>query len=244
MNKIAACLCVMFPALLLASGDPGLLEAANPNREAPVWVPAATLRDNVARKSSLFEPHELRILALHEERSRAREEAATRCDETNSLVVFDAVPDRRSSVFREMVASAEDVYVVRVIGASDGFYDGLPASLLHVRVLETWRFSGKFNPNRPTYIVYPDASFAIGELSYCRKDHRYPARPESGSRLIIFRYDSLTDRQRQIIQPHPWELFPVTSSGELAIPTTMTADPSLASVETIEDLRSIVEKSR
>ncbi len=98
---------------------------------------------------------------------------------------FNGPPDE---TLEDQIENAEAALLGDVIAVTPGFYQGIPYTLLSIRLD---RYGGKSHkePGSPVaHIAYPVAEFTIGDITFYKGDPSFPATPEVGDRLLFFSY--------------------------------------------------------
>jgi hypothetical protein len=103
-------------------------------------------------------------------------------------------------------------WIGRIEGISQGFFDGLPSSLLRVKVTEAFR-SSKEVAKEEVLIPYPFARFKVGVSTFCGGSATL-YQPAIGDQVLVFIYDPPLDAARTLVYPRSPELFFQTAGGD------------------------------
>ena len=142
----------------------------------------------------------------------------------------------------ELGRNALTILEGRVGAIEVGFYAQQPGAVLEVQVDEIVRGNPAFTAGQTIYLHYPQARFSVGDLEVCKEDGRFPPRPESGDRVLVFALRRPLDSDRELINPTPNGVFYEKVGGALVVPPGLQDSASLQDVETIEDLRQVLSR--
>ncbi len=101
---------------------------------------------------------------------------------------YDYYYNPPNRTLEDQIEHAKATLLGEVIAVTPGFYEGIPHSLLSVRLD---RYEGKSNraPGyRVAHVAYPVAKFSIGDITFYKGDPRFPTTPDVGDRLLFFSY--------------------------------------------------------
>jgi len=178
-------LLLTFPTgLALACGDvPGVIYMKAGPRTEPLWISAeaATSKKGDVRWElfSSFDQDNLRRFLADSERLRKEAKSSqghqaggkSGADLECPLTLvseegrIDPKPNRS---FSDLTEQALAIYSGRIEGISQGFFSGIPSSLLQVKVTEAFRPSDRV-ASEEVLIQYPFAHFRIGSFDFLRR---------------------------------------------------------------------------
>jgi len=148
---------------------------------------------------------------------------------------MDPKPNRSLS---DLAEQALAIYSGRIEGISQGFFSGLPSSLLRVKVTKAFRSSALVASDE-VLIPYPFAHFKIGPSTFCGGFHGM-FEPAVGDRVLVFIYDPPVDAAQTLVYPRSPELFFQTSAGRLIVPRELKTDRDLAAAGSLDDLEKLL----
>lgn len=231
--------------------SPGVIYMKAGPRATPVWISAeeAASPETGSLRWQLFADYEENNLRrFMAENERFKEEQKSRgvqgsdldCPLSLSTANEERMDPKPNRSFSQLAAQALAIYSGRIEGISQGFFDGLPSSLLKVRVTEAFRSSEKVARDR-VLIPYPFARFKVGALTFCGGSAgTYP--PAAGDQVLVFIYDPPLDASRTLIYPRSPELFVQTSAGRLIVPMPLKTDRDIAAAGSLEGLKKLLRQ--
>jgi hypothetical protein len=148
---------------------------------------------------------------------------------------MDPKPNRSLS---DLAEQALAIYSGRIEGISQGFFSGLPSSLLRVKVTKAFR-SSNLVASDEILIYYPFARFKVGSSTFCGGFHGM-FEPAAGDRLLVFIYDPPVDAAQTLVYPRSPELFFQSSAGRLIVPRELKTDRDLAAAGSLDDLEKLL----
>jgi hypothetical protein len=148
---------------------------------------------------------------------------------------IDPKPNRS---FADLAKQALAIYSGRIEGISQGFFDGLPSSLLRVKVTEAFR-SSDLVAREEVLIPYPFARFKVGASTYCGGSAEM-YQPATGDQVLVFIYDPPLDAARTLVYPRSPELFFQNSAGHLVVPGPLKTDRDIAVAGSLERLEKFL----
>lgn len=242
-------------------------QAKNLARKAPAFVPAdqvAQVQDPVA--AELLEKGDKHSLdwyreGYRREAGKAGKPARVSAAEGTTLPPFSPIPLEECQVFvgpatthwpnpkphesfADLMTHAGAIFSGEIVGISQGFYFGSPASLLKVEVGKQLRSSTELTTPRHYYIVYPVAAFQIRGEPFCASSAIHTYRPEVGNRILVFDYYAPVDVDGVLISPVREALFFEDRGGSLVTPTRLRRDPALYRLDGFDALVDTVEQGR
>jgi hypothetical protein len=148
---------------------------------------------------------------------------------------MDPKPNRSLS---DLTEQALAIYSGRIEGISQGFFSGLPSSLLRVKVTKAFR-SSDLVARDEVLVYYPLARFTIGSSTFCGGFHGM-FEPAVGNRVLVFVYDPPTNAAQTLVYPRSPELFFQTSAGRLIVPRELKTDQGIAAAGSLDDLEKLL----
>jgi hypothetical protein len=246
---ITAALCAM---ILIASthltneGAPQI--ARTPHSQTPVWISAtaATDADGALRYDLLprWRIETLEQLRAIERARRANASSHLATGDSDCEFFVGEVPIENDDVpaisdFMSAVAYARAIFSGKVVTITPGFIDGLPASLLEVRVADRVKGRDVYASSASIYVAYPAARFAAGGKQYCIRPRFNSHMPQIGDDVLVFALRGPADEQRQIARVESRDLLFATGSG-LRAPHIYQND--LKAVRTLPEAIALVER--
>lgn len=125
----------------------------------------------------------------------------------------DTPMGERWGTLEELALKATVIYEGKVIGLSEGFFDGSPASLMTIRIENSLRSQKGHKAEGEVYLYYPEAKFSIGELNFWKSNPLYPPRPSLGDSVIIADDRPPADLEGFMVLPHPDGIFIESRTG-------------------------------
>lgn len=238
----------------LAGGDvPGVIYMKTGPRTDPLWVSAeAATSEKGAVRWELFSSSDqdnLRRFLASSERLR-REAKSSQGQQADGKLGADLecpltiaseegrIDPKPNRSFSDLAEQALAIYSGRIERISQGFFSGIPSSLLQVKVTKAFRSSDQVASDE-ILIPYPFAHFKIGPSTFCGGFHGI-FEPAVGDRVLIFIYDPPTNAAQTLVYPQSPELFFQTSAGRLIIPRELKTDRGLAIAGSLDDLEKLL----
>jgi len=248
-------LLLIFPTgLALAGGGvPGVIYMKTGPRVDPLWVSAKAAASETGDVrwelfSSSDQDHLRRFLA-DSERLR-REAKSSQGDQAGGKSGVDLecplrlvseegrMEPKPNRSLSDLTEQALAIYSGRIEGISQGFFSGVPSSLLQVKVVKAFR-SSDLVASEEVLIPYSFAHFRIGTSAFC--GGRYGMlEPAVGDRVLVFIYDSPVNADRTLVSPQSPELFFQTSAGHLVVPRELKTDKVLAVTRSLDELEKLL----
>jgi hypothetical protein len=182
-----------------ASGSPlpDVIYSERESDTAPIWVSTEAATDNSGEINWALLGEQARTIFLSVEQNDAFADSTIEFNPDFSglrkeCVYFgseERVADPRGTSLDEVLGNSLAIYRGRVIGRAEGFYRGIPGTLLKVAV--TTRFKAPATHGHPDEILlyYPYAHFTIGHVTVCKRDANYPPiPPDLGDEIFFFAY--------------------------------------------------------
>ena len=222
-----------------AATTPDLLTSTNPNRQTPLWVSAAKAvtadgklspvyldeyaRRNLERRRTADKPSVHRDSASAEPRQCSGERPAEIAASSRTLA--------------DLSANARMIVKGTIVQRAVGFFEDYPGTILTVRVDRQLHRDTTY-PSLTEYLLYyPDATFKVGETTYCIRPATHPARPKVGDRVLVYAYEPPADTSRRLIYGQASKhLIFETAAGELIPPVDLREELASARITTLEQL--------
>jgi hypothetical protein len=237
--------------LALAGGDvPGVIYMKAGPRVDPIWVStkAAALENGDVRWElfSASDEDNLRRFLANSERLRKETESSQDCQtggkrepelECPLLLATldeDRIEPKPNNSLSDLAEQALAIYDGRIEGISQGFFSGLPSSLLQVKVTKALR-SSDLVASDEVLIPYPFAHFKIGSSIFCGGFYGM-FEPSVGDRVLVFIYDPPTNAAQTLVYPRSPELFFETSAGHLIVPKLLKTDREISAAGSLDNL--------
>jgi hypothetical protein len=129
---------------------------------------------------------------------------------------------RPNSTVDEILAESVDVISGRIVAMREGFYRGVPASLIKVAILENHRQSGTVKQvDGSVFLVYPYATLRVAGVTYCTRPRQPLPYPVVGDRLIIFNYLPGQAIDHSIIEVPVERQLVIEHQGILTLPANL-----------------------
>jgi len=230
---------------------PGVIYMKAGPRIEPVWISAeeaAAPEKGGLRWRSFSESDQgnLRRFLAESERLQGERKSHGAQDSDLTCPIFLSTPDegridpKPNRSFSDLAGQALAIYRGRIEGISQGFFDGLPSSLLRVKVTEAFR-SSKEVAKEEVLIPYPFARFKIGASIFCGGSAAL-YQPVTGDQVLVFIYDPPLDAARNLVYPRSPELFFQTAAGRLIVPEALKTDRNIAVAGSIEGLEKLLRQ--
>jgi hypothetical protein len=236
--------------LAIAGGEaPGVIYPKAGPRTAPSWVSAeaAATPDKSGLRWQLFSDTDLGNLsrfAAENERVKKERKSQGAIESALDCPIYVSTPDperidpKPNRSFADLEKQALAIYSGQIESISRGFFDGLPASLLQVKVTEAFRTSEQV-ARETVLIPYPFARFKIGESTYCGGSTEM-YQPAIGDQVLVFIYDPPLNAARTLVFPRNPELFFQSTAGRLVVPAPLKTDRDIAIAGSLERLEKLL----
>jgi hypothetical protein len=219
--------------------------AAGPRTE-PIWVAAeAAATPTKELNWGLFTPSEAETLGgvISKQRREATAKSSSECATVFGAPVVERVNPKPNQSFKDLKTHAIGAYSGRVVNVTQGFFDGLPSSLLQVQVENRLRAANSVHQDE-LWVVYPYARFQVGDVKFCTGVASMD-RPEIGDRILVFLYNPPLDAGRKLVVPEPQEIIFQKSQGGLRLPRELEGDAELGTARTLSQIeRSLAAEFR
>lgn len=133
-----------------------------------------------------------------------------------------------------LLRGARTAVVGTVVEKTPGFLLGSPATVLTVKIDESWRLPSSVSTH--LLVAYPEARFAVGGRVICGKHQKGAAAPEPGQTLVILGQTPPMDREGQLIRASLQELIVAPDGTTLSLPPNLASDDELVGITTVDQL--------
>jgi hypothetical protein len=252
-RSVCAGLMLLEPVgLAIAGADaPSVIYMKAGPRAEPVWISAAEAavpEKGVLRWQFFSESDQGNLRRFMAESERLKREQKSRGVRESDLdcPIFLSTSDegridpKPNRSFADLAKQALAIYSGRIEGISQGFFDGLPSSLLQVKVTEAFR-SSELVAKEEVLIPYPSAQFKAGASTFCGGSAAM-YQPAAGDQVLVFIYDPPLNTARTLVYPRSPELFFQTAAGRLIVPGPLKTDRDIAVAGTLEGLEKLLRQ--
>lgn len=207
---------------------PLVADRAIGSSSVPLWVSArAAFRPNGELRAELFDAVSLRM--LNENRSK---NSGSDCREAlGSSPLEDFAP---KDSFDALVASALTIIEGQVISTDVGFLNGVPGTLISLRVNETYKSLGHLATKGNIHVFAGEATIPTHTGLICSKTFSKVPTPEIGDDVVIFasidplhtdqRILVIDERRQLVVQRLDRVYRPISTHGGDAWPTGCCSD--------------------
>lgn len=243
---------IPFGMAIAGPDAPGVIYMKAGPRTTPVWISAeeaATPAKDGLRWQLFSESDQGNLRRFIAESERLKKERKSRGARESDLdcPIFLSTPDegridpKPNHSFADLTKQALAIYSGRIEGISKGFFEGLPSSLLRVKVTEAFR-SSALVAKEEVLIPYPFARFKAGASTYCGGSAEM-YQPAIGDQVLVFLYDPPLDTARTLVYPRSPELFFQSSAGRLVVPGPLKTDRDIAVAGSLEGLEKLLHQA-
>lgn len=224
---------------------PGRLYSHLPASEHPdpIWVSAEQLLDgegvnwhvlgsSAADKWKRTEPYLNRFSGAADGVQKVSEQACSVFEVSSWPSPVHTPKDGLLALLR----GARVALVGTVVEKTPGFLLGTPATVLTVKVDESWRLSPPFSASPYFMVAYPEAQFAIGGRVVCGKHQRGASAPEPGQTLVVLGQELPLDREGRLIRASLQELVVAADGETLSLPPNLAKDDEMVGITTLSQL--------
>jgi hypothetical protein len=230
---------------------PGVIYMKAGPRALPVWVSAedAATPAKDGLQWQLFSESDqdnLRHFMSESERlkgdqkSRGTQNSDPSCPIVLASSDQDRINPKPNGSFSQLTKQALAIYSGRIESISQGFFDGLPSSLLQVKVTETFRSSEEVAKEQ-VLIPYPFARFRVGASTFCGASPE-TYQPAKGDEVLVFIYDPPLNAAGTLIYPRSPEFFIQSSAEHLIVPIPLKTDKDIAAAGSLEGLEKLLRQ--
>jgi len=233
---------------IAAQSLPDLIYMTSGPRIEPVWVSAEAARDpeTGGLRVELFSESDWdQFRRFAADIRRLQEEAEARGDRRKDCLIslasgceerMDPKPNR---ALPDLAEQAIAIYRGRIGGIAQGFFGGVPSSLLRVEITKSFRQSDQV-AKEVVWIPYPQARFQMGDLTVCGGSKGYE--PAEGDQVLVFVYDPPVDADHALVIPSGPEIFFQTAAGRLIVPDLLKKDREIGTAGSFDDLEKLLRK--
>jgi hypothetical protein len=250
--------------LLLAAGaataqpterTPEIIQSNIGSRSTPMWVEAqAAASGRGGIRPDLFSQNDVQTLREHAEANLAgrvaqgrpsalpkghRPAAGIDCTQLFGVPSVDRLEPKPNRTLADLVDRSRSILSGRVTQVEQGFFDGLPYSLLQITVNEALRAASGEPAPHVVYAAYPYARFVIDDEVYCTGMTDAFA-PSAGDRVLFFVYDDSLDSDVPLYAPKLEELAFESRSNGLILGGLLGGDDELAPVHSLLEIEKLV----
>lgn len=227
------------------------------SRSTPLWVEArAAASDRGGIRPDLFSANAVRSLREHAEANRAgrlakgrpailpksyRPEAGVDCTQLFGVPSVDRLEPKPNGTLADLVDQSRAILSGRVTQVEQGFFDGLPYSLLQISVTDVLHASSEEPAPRVVYVAYPYARFAVDDEIYCT-GMTGAFEPGPGARVLFFVYDEPLDSGVPLYAPDLEELVFESSTHELILGGHLDEDDEIAPAASLDEIETLVRR--
>ena len=253
VRKVCTALLLLGPVGLAAAGHDatGVIYMNASSRTEPVWISveeAAAPKAGDLRWQLFSNSDQANLRRFLAESERLEEEQKSRGEQGADLdcPIFLSTSDegridpKPNRSFSDLAEQALAVYSGRIESISQGFFDGLPSSLLQVKVTKAFR-SSDLVAREQVLIPYPFARFKVGASTFCGGSAAM-YQPATGDQVLVFIYDPPLNAARTLVYPRSPEIFFQTTAGRLIIPEPLKTDKDLAVAGSLGDLEKLLRE--
>jgi hypothetical protein len=253
VRKVCTALLLLGPVGLAAAGRDatGVIYMNASPRTEPVWISAeeAAAPEMGGLRWQLFSDSDQgNLRRFVAESERLKEEQTSRGMRGSDLdcPIFLSTSDegridpKPNRSFSDLAEQALAIYSGRIESISQGFFDGLPSSLLQVKVTEAFRSSDLVAMEK-VLIPYPFARFKVGSSTFCGGSAAM-YQPATGDQVLVFIYDPPLNAARTLVYPRSPEIFFQTTAGRLVVPEPLKTDKELAVAGSLGDLEKLLRQ--
>jgi hypothetical protein len=223
-----------------------------------LWISAQAAQDERGNlRPDLFSKEtrwvfERNSKALDKERLEASAEPGARpeagsfaadCPGWSDADVSERAGRKRGLTAEELVRSSIAILRGRVVGSEYGFWGEEPSLLVALSVEDTLLSSPQVTTSGGVlYFYYPYAHFSVGDLHFCKKPTRTPARPEEGDEVLLFVFYPPRDRDHRLVESDHEEVIFEAKGGALSLPSKLAQDPELLGKDDIDHVQRLVQR--
>ncbi len=137
----------------------------------------------------------------------------------------------------DLLKGARAVFEGTIIERTPGFLFGIPATLLTVKVTESFWMDMEVKPSAgQLYLAYPQASFSADGWIICGGWQEGPPAPPTGSKVVVLAQSPPNDRGGALLQVSLEEMVFVADDDSLTWPANLARDPAMEGILAARDL--------
>jgi hypothetical protein len=238
-----------------APAPPEVIPSPLKGHKIPTWVSTVAAADRSGRlRPDRFAPEDLGTLEAMALRNQAHRStsaepgrapgeappvAGVDCLELFGGPVMDRVVPKPNRSLVDLVTYSTAIYLGRVQKVEQGFAEGIPQSLLRIKIDENLRQAPGARRESHVFVVYPWARFWLGDQPYCTGvvgTHE----PRVGDQILFFRYDSSISKDLQVFVPELGELVFQSAQAGLFLPRTLQEDDEVGPIDQLSNVVALV----
>ncbi len=240
MPKIFALLLLLMVSgttVVQAGEIPSILWSQHDTNKA-AWVTADRATVGGQIDWSLFGDLEAAVLRCAITRGKGKECAAI--GTLRKEIVGAGVANSLEDLARNSVA----VFEGTVIDRSVGFADGIPATLLQVKVDKVVKAGPQLaiaGAGDLLYVAYPVAELDLKGLKLCKSDELLLKEiPKTGDKILALPLAGPLNEDRNMIYLNSQEIFVQKSGGDFDVPQRWKKDPRINKASSLNEVESMV----
>jgi len=153
---------------------------------------------------------------------------------------------RQADSVDSLTANALSIINGVIVARSTGFYNGVPGTLLAVRVTEAIKAFSALTSHDTVFLFFPEATIPTQRGLICSRAFAPVPLPELGDGIIAFATLDPIDAQQRFVEVDPHTQLIVAHHGKLSEPaaTKMRADGTRSPHESLGDLARDIKTSK
>lgn len=225
---------------------PGLLYSyLSPSEHPdPIWVSARQLLgskgqldwrllgEQAADKWRRNEPYLPRVSGQAGAVQDATEEACT----VSEVSTWPSPVHPPDDGFLDLLRGARAAFAGTVVEKIPGFLLGSPATVLTVKIDESWRLAPPLAASPYLLVAYPEARFVLDGRVVCGRHQEGAVAPEPGQTIVVLGQGPPLDREGRLIRASLQELIVVPDGKTLALPRNLARDDEMVGITTLGQL--------
>lgn len=225
----------------------------------PLWVSATAAADSNGRlRPDRFETYQRESLEAAVARNQqtrlaqglppgpaspnAPPVAGVDCQELFGGPVEGRVEATANSTLEDLAANSVAVYRGHIQRIIPGFSEGVPQSLLQIKVDETLRQPAEERRLAVLFVLHPWARFWIAGQPFCTGVAPIHE-PRLGDQVLFFRYDPSLSPTLAVFAPELEEVVFERVTGGLTLPRGLEHDDEVGPVANLEELATITRRA-
>jgi hypothetical protein len=168
--------------------------------------------------------------------------AGVDCQELFGGPVEGRVEAKANNSLEDLTTNAIAVYRGHIQRIIPGFSEGVPQSLLQIKIEETLRQPTEERRLAVLFVLHPWARFWIGDQPFCTGVAPIHE-PRLGDRVLFFRYDPSLSPTLAVFAPELEELAFERATGDLTLPRGLKHDDEVGPVANLEELTAITRRA-
>lgn len=218
------CLLLLSTATAGMSAEvPDWIPAAPDAGPSPIWMSVQNATDSRGEiRSELFDPVAKMNLERQVEQARkAKGEAGLRQkangERCHSWIFVPPSPVVDELTLENLLDHARLAFIGTVEDQDQGFYHGHPNSLLEIRVDKVLKAPEGQEEITSVLATFPHVEMEIGGEMVCMRSDRYPERPITGKRIMIFAAN-IPDTDPLVVAPNTEVVLFEDEAGKAVLP--------------------------